>query len=385
MRSVINWLKKNLITVGVCYIALTAIVVAGPNVLNGSLVVPATGTITDNNAANGTVPVVNASHVYAYATPNPTASNACLTVTTPVNALSPVIGIGNSNILAQGCGGNGTGVPSLSAGTGLASSGSWAAQTLGLAAAGSYTVLANNSGVSATPAPVTAAALAGMLSGSNGCPPQETAIFGTSTDTSGTYTTPICNGVTATVLWVRMAGGGGGGGGGGSGAGAAGAGDNSTFGSSFLTANGGSAGSQSIFTGGAGGTPSGFASQYSMTGTPGGSGVQNISGTFGAIGGCGGSNQLAPNSCSNALNASSGRGCGSGGAGGGANSAAASNTTGSGGGGGGSGEILITSPAASYSYVAGKFGAGGTAGTNGGAGGNGGGGCILVVATWGTL
>ncbi|MDE2098161.1 MAG: hypothetical protein KGL39_12980 [Patescibacteria group bacterium] len=394
MRSVSNWLKRNWIAVVALVSLCMSTVVAAPSVFNGSLVVPVSGTVTDNNAANGTVPVVNASHVYAYATPNPTASNACLTVTTPVNALSPVIGIGNSGTLATGCGGNGTGVPSLSAGTGLASSGSWAAQTLGLAAASSYTVLANNTGATATPIPISAAALAGMLSGSNGCPPQVFTATGTSTDTSGTYTTPMCNGVTATVLWIRVAGGGGGGGGSGTaGATAGGNGDASTFGTSLLTANAGNGG-------GAGNAST--APTINCTGnTASGGNIANYQGACGggappapsAIsvpGGIGGGTSVLGQGGQSLFTGgfggagSTGQGCGAGG-GGGSSAAVSGDFGGAGGSGAGYTESIITAPSATYAYTAGKWGAAGGSGTSGSAGGHGAPGCIIVVASWGTL
>jgi hypothetical protein len=195
------------------------------------------------------------------------------------------------------------------------------------------------------------------------------------TSSSGTYTTP------ADVKWirVRMVGGGGGGAGGGTAAGtSATAGGQSTFGTSLLTCNGGSAG-------GWNGTGAGGGSASLGTGPigiaiPGGSGTasnasasgQNSMGPAGASspfgGGGGGSyagnagNAAAPNS-------------GSGGGGGGAPGGGLSGGSGAA---GGFIDAIITAPSSSYSYVVGASGAAGGAGTGGVAGNAGGSGVIIV-------
>lgn len=278
--------------------------------------------------------------------------------------------------------------PAATNGVALPSGAGSLSPTYGLAAIAPYSVTANNTAATATPAPISAAALAGLLGGANGCPPQITTYTGTSSDTSGTYTTPTCNGVTATTLWIRAVGGGGGGGGSGTSSGTtnSGSGDNSTFGSSLLTASGGGAG---------GGASSGTAAAGSGGSASGGN-IANISGSAGTIGtigtssvgfgGLGGQNPLGASGqqVTNGTSGNNAVGCGGGGAGGGA----ASTTTyaGSGGGAGGYVEHILTAPAASYSYTAGKYGAGGSnASGSPTGGGHGGGGCIIIVAGWTSL
>lgn len=198
---------------------------------------------------------------------------------------------------------------------------------------------------------------------------------------SGTYTTPA----NCRFLKVRMLGAGAGGDGSGTSPGSGSAGGNTTFGSSLLTANGGSAASAPI--GGVGGgalinTPAygiaqggGYGAGYSLfqklTGndlvyTTGGSGGSSV---WGGGGGGGGQSQPgqpgAPNS-----------GGGGGGAGGETNQT--NNSSGCGGGAGGYVEAYITGPSATYSYAVGAGGSGGSAGTGGQAGGAGGDGIIVV-------
>ena len=101
------------------------------------------------------------------------------------------------------------------------------------------------------------------------------------TSGSGTYTTPT------NCLWIEVTvQGGGAGGGGGQGSATSAGGGVSTFGTSFLTANGGSGGNDSQLTGSAGGTatggdvnfkggsggPSQYSSSSALTGYPGGRG-----------------------------------------------------------------------------------------------------------------
>jgi hypothetical protein len=191
---------------------------------------------------------------------------------------------------------------------------------------------------------------------------------------SGTYTKP------AGVLYirVRMAGGGGGGAGtGSSGVGASGTGGNTTFGSSFLVANGGGGG-----TGGGGGL-GGSASITGPTGISiagaGGTGVSNLVNSAGGCGGVtafGGAGGGAFGNSSSVAGGSAAANSGSGGGGAGGN---ASFGGGGGGGAGGYIDVLVTAPSATYAYAVGALGAGGTAGTSGQAGGNGGAGVIEVT------
>lgn len=193
------------------------------------------------------------------------------------------------------------------------------------------------------------------------------------TSGSGTYTTP------AGVLWieVEMIGGGGGAAGSGSGSGSGSAGGNTTFGSAFLTCNGGSGGTAASGTGGGtGGTATG--GDINQQGGPGGNASTGTS-SIAVFGGAGAASMFAGGGSSgfganpgNAATANSGAGGGGGGA----------NSTISGGGcGGGAGGYLrkiIDAPSSTYAYAVGSGGGGGTAGTSGQAGGAGGSGRIVV-------
>ena len=195
------------------------------------------------------------------------------------------------------------------------------------------------------------------------------------TSGSGTYTTPA--GVS--YIEVTMVGGGGGGEGSGVGDGGSGTtGGVTTFGSSFLTANGG-VGAVAAVNGGAGGTASITAGAVgiALQGGMGGARADNLSATnsrsgeggVSALGGAGGS------AVSGAAGGSGIANSGSGGAGGGRNGAG---QVGGGGGSGGYIDCTIAVPAASYSYAVGASGAGGAAGTTGNPAGAGGSGIIIV-------
>jgi hypothetical protein len=205
------------------------------------------------------------------------------------------------------------------------------------------------------------------------------------TSGSGTYTTP--SSPTPVYIRVRMVGGGGGGAGSGGTTGTAATdGGNSTFGSSLLTANGGTHGGFGN-AGGGGGTASlgsgpvgvattgGDGQGYSLFTTPANNassiGGMGGSSPFGGAG-AGGSDRLT------GVAAKTNSGSGGGGAGGCVG--ASTYTTGSGGGAGGFVDAVIASPAASYSYAVGAAGSGGAAGTSpsGSAGGNGAAGIIIV-------
>jgi hypothetical protein len=188
---------------------------------------------------------------------------------------------------------------------------------------------------------------------------------------------------------VRMVGGGGGGGGSGTGSGSAAvAGGNTTFGSSFLVANGGALGGANGAAGNsAGGSASvgaGAVAVISFTGGAGGSGGQGggsaggfIAGGAGGISAFGGAGLPGQSSAGSAGVTNSG----SGGAGGTFNQASSEGSTATGGGGGAGGylEALIYAPSTSYAYAVGAAGTAGTAGTSGEAGSAGGSGCILVT------
>lgn len=205
----------------------------------------------------------------------------------------------------------------------------------------------------------------------------------TFTSGSGTYTTP------AGVKWIRVRMAGGGGGGGGSGTASWGngaAGGNSTFGSSLLTANGGSAGiggfqtNAGISAGGAA-TISAPAIGVGFSGGSGqGSGRANPSNASIILGGNGGSNPLGGGGGGGgASNAGAAGAANTGAGGGGANSG--SNISAEGGGGGGAGayiDAIISAPSATYAYAVGAGGTAGTAGTAGKAGGAGAAGVIHV-------
>lgn len=201
------------------------------------------------------------------------------------------------------------------------------------------------------------------------------------TSGSGTYTTPA--GVR--YIKVRLIGGGGGGGGSGvsSSGGTGGDGGNTTFGTSLLTANGGSgAGAGNP---GVGGSPTVNSPAVTLVSSSGGYGNpgQEVTGTSQVfpIGGSGASTPFAGGGVSQTdsvgVNAPVNSGAGGGGGGGG-ESATSPNVAGAGGGGGAFIEVNIVNPSATYSYAVGSAGGGGSAGTSGHAGGAGGSGVIIV-------
>lgn len=203
--------------------------------------------------------------------------------------------------------------------------------------------------------------------------------------TAQTYTLPA--GVK--YLLVKMIGGGGGGGGSGTTNGtAAGDGVDTTFGTSLLTAKGGSKGARDS-NGGAGGVAGTVAAPAStifniVGGRGGGTGDQATSPVTGIGGGMGGGGFFGGNG-GGGTTGGGGSGVGtdaatnSGGGGGGAAGARITNVTG--GSGGGSGnyvQALIENPAPTYTYTVGGGGVGQLAGTSGNAGGAGGSGVIVV-------
>lgn len=200
------------------------------------------------------------------------------------------------------------------------------------------------------------------------------------TSGSGTYTTAS----NAVYIKIKMVGGGGGGGGSGAGGGNGSTGGNSTFGTSLLSANGGTGGVPNGALGGVGGSAS-LGTGPIGTALSGGYGQAGF--TSSAVGSspCGGFGGTT---------AFGGAGSGGNGNGGGAGASAISNTGAGGGGGGGSAtttfagagggaggyvDAIITSPLSTYSYVVGAAGTAGTAGASGFAGGAGGSGYIEVT------
>lgn len=203
------------------------------------------------------------------------------------------------------------------------------------------------------------------------------------TSGSGTYTTPA--GVT--YITVVMVGGGGGGGGGGTTSGtAATAGGTSTFGTTLLSCNGGSAGARgangaaggtaslgtgpigTVLTGGYGASASGFSGAASNILIPGGHGGVT------AFGGAGFGGTFTTTGTAGDGRANTGAGGGGGGM-----DIATNAQTGAGGGSGGYVQAIITAPLATYAYAVGAGGTGQLAGTSGGAGGAGGAGYIEVT------
>jgi hypothetical protein len=179
-------------------------------------------------------------------------------------------------------------------------------------------------------------------------------------------------------LEVTMVGGGAGGAGGGTlgTAGNGGAGGNSSFGTSLLTANGGSASTNTGESAGAGGTaslgsgPIGIALQGGQaSGNSGGSTVVGSAGASTPLGGSGGGG--TGNVGGTGIAAISNTGSGGGGGYGAAQS-------GSGGSAGGYVNAIIAAPSSTYSYVVGGAGSAGSGGTSGSAGGAGGSGFIIV-------
>lgn len=201
------------------------------------------------------------------------------------------------------------------------------------------------------------------------------------TSGSGTYTCPT------DVKWirVRMVGGGGGGAGSGTASGtAAGTGGNTTFGTSLLTANGGSGAvyDQAGASGGSGSLGS-ITNGFIVQGGSGGASSRNLSATAPRIAGASGGNSFfggggsggSPGAAGTGLSGVANAGGGGGGAEGGST---ANSVSGAGGGGGGYVEAIIQNPVINYSYSVGLGGTAGGAGTSGLAGGAGGSGVIIV-------
>ena len=195
------------------------------------------------------------------------------------------------------------------------------------------------------------------------------------TSGTGTYTTPTG----AAYLIIEMVGGGSGGSGAGISGTAGTSGGNTTFGTSFLTCNGGTGGSAP--TSGFGGTATG--GDINVQGSPGSGGWDCRSDSEYQQGGNGGDSFFGGGGRGGFVNVGGNAvGYGSGGGGGGVVNT--SNAfTGGGGGAGGYLKKTITSPSSSYSYAIGAGGAGG-AGLGGHfSGGSGASGVIMVTAYFG--
>jgi hypothetical protein len=167
--------------------------------------------------------------------------------------------IGVSNYLSGDCTITGGGVITCSNVTGARTG---VITNAMIATMANNTFKGNVSGGSASPSDLTPGQVGGAL-----CVPN---VQNLTSGTAQTYTTPTCNGVTATWLEVHDQGGGGGGGGSGTSATSAVNGNASSFGA--LSAGGGSGGTNSgtNTAGGAGGTCSGsLGTQQNFTGTGG--------------------------------------------------------------------------------------------------------------------
>lgn len=193
------------------------------------------------------------------------------------------------------------------------------------------------------------------------------------TSGSGTYTTPTSP--APLYLRVTMVGAGGGGGGAGLTPSNGGTGGNSTFGTSFLTANGGLGGTNGspsvVGLGGAGGTATGNSNGEAVAGGYGAGIPAQGSATLNTSGALGGSNALGGAGSGGFTTGGNGitnTGAGGGGAGSTAN---AFNSAGGGGGGGYINTLITTSIASTYAYAVGAAGSAGTGTNPGGAGGSG--------------
>ena len=189
---------------------------------------------------------------------------------------------------------------------------------------------------------------------------------------SATYTTPSG----CTQIWVRLKGGGGGGNGSGTaGYGNGSAGTNSSFNS--IVANGGGAG-VGPWTPGSGGNAGSGTASVRISGACGTTGHDDAGGGGAYLGGVGGGTGGGIGGTTSGSAGANGKANSGGGDGGGGASTLSIYSPGNGGGEGEYVELLIDSPAASYTYTVGGGGSGGSAGASGGAGGTGGSGFIIV-------
>lgn len=199
------------------------------------------------------------------------------------------------------------------------------------------------------------------------------------TGTAATYTTPTCNSVAATYLEAELVGGGSSAAGSGTGSPGAGTvGNNTTF--STFTAGGGSAPSAGLGQAqAAGGAVSGCTENIvggQGTGNSGAAAANQVGGPGGSstLGGAGGG--ASSNNVGGTAAANTGSGGGAPGTGSTSSNGAASGAS------GGTCRVIVTAPAATYTYTVGAAVSGGAGGTNGFAGGGGAAGRIKVVARW---
>jgi len=267
------------------------------------------------------------------------------------------------------------------AGVATASGGSATAVTVGTTTVGSGTtafLLYNNAGVLGNESITTALGNRTTLPTTSVCSANaSSACTGGFNGSTTTYTTP------ANVLWIeiQLSGGGGGGGAGGSGGNNGANGTATTFNGTTYSAGGGTAGLGATAAGGAGGAVSG--GYLNIVGQAGGNG--GVSGSTAAPGGYGGSSCLPGGGGIGTGGAGAGAGtAGTGGGGGGGTATIATQVSGGGGGGGGCVKAIINSPSATYSYVVGPGGSGGTIGTGSQAGASGAVGNITIIEHYGS-
>lgn len=207
---------------------------------------------------------------------------------------------------------------------------------------------------------------------------------GTLTKASGTGDTTIAFTVSKAPVYLEVVGIAAGGGGSGSGTALGGTGStggNTTFGSSLLTANGGSPGAFQNAANGVGGAVTITAPAYGV-GIPGGNGGgRNINGTGSSqlAGSPGGQGAFGGGAFGSLQTSLQGRDKTGGGGSGGGTSGTSNSDTGTGGGSGSFFRAFVPSPSATYAFACGTGGGGGTAGTNGFAGGDGADGYLSVI------
>jgi len=284
------------------------------------------------------------------------------------------IGTAGRLLIDQGAGAN----PAFTAPSGLFTMAANGVATLGTLPAASVanSNLANMAAATikgsiagGVPADLTPGQVGGIL-----CVPSRTVL---TSGTAQTYTTPTCNGVTATSIEVEMVGGGGGASGSGTGATNGTTGNSTTFGA--LTANGGVNGTAGFGAGGAGGTATGC--DDNITGGNGVTGTGSAAAAV-AFGQSGGGTFYGPGGIGGVAAAAGGNGIANTGGGGGCAGTSAGVTICSSGGGGGYCRKLITLPSATYTYTVAATAANGAGGTSGANGGSGAAGRISVTAHW---
>lgn len=293
------------------------------------------------------------------------ASSATITVTGTSNQITVTGGTGTTPTISIATGYVGqTSLTTL----GTISTGTWNATKIGLAYGGTNADLSATGGASQVlkQTSVGGNITVAQLAASDISVTKPT--IQTFTSGSGTYTLP------ANCSWIEVELVGGGGGGSGSGSGgtltSGSNGGNTTFGTSFLTGNGGAGGvdgapvSGGTASGGdiniAGGNGGGRSTIGTIPGSPGAASYFGNAGLGGEINGGGGGSATGY------------------GSGGGAAGTTATTAVGGSGAAGGYVRKIITSPSSTYSYAVGAGGSGGAAGTGGAAGGSGKAGIIIV-------